>query len=88
MTKKRKRDDLTIKMFEALPCINCKTFTINFHRNSICCCSNECLPTYILKLMNDQSVVEMQRKGTTFEESNKNNELMEEDNDNILLDAN
>ena len=68
--------------------MNCKTLTVNFHRNSICCCSNECLQTYVLKLMNDQSVVEMQRKGATFEESNKNIESMEEDSDLILFDSN
>ena len=91
-TKKRKRDDLTIKMFEALPCVNCKTLTQNYNRNSICCCSISCMQTYILKMMNEQSVIEQQRGGSSFEEVNNNsdiikNEIEKENNGLILFDS-
>ena len=86
MTKKIKRNDLFVQIVNELPCINCKTLTKNYNRNSICCCSNDCLQTYILKIMNDQSVLEAQRGGNSFEELMKNDK--KDENDLILFDSN
>jgi len=81
-SKKRKRDDLTIRMIEELPCQNCKTLTKNYKMNSIVCCSQECMETYMLKLMNDQEVLEQQRGGSTFEEVMKKEK---DDSDDFLF---
>jgi len=83
--KKRKRHDLFIQTVNELPCVNCKTLTKNYHRNSICCCSISCFETYILKLMNEQAVLEQQRGGNSFEEIMKNDK--KDENDLILFDS-